>query len=270
MLALQRQREILRLIEQEGAVRVANLARRFKVTEETIRRDLTTLENTGRVTRSHGGAVLSLSSRLEVPHQQREVLNKAEKIRIANEAVQRVSRGDALLLDASSSALFLAQQLPDMPLTVLTNSVAVVNTLADYKRIKLIGVGGTFAPMTMSFVGPSALNSLKEYHVDKLFFSCRGLDVGRGLSDSSEATAQVKQQMLQIADQRILLADHSKFGVRALAVIADLSAITELITDDRADAQQCEIIQKLGVPVTQTQTVAPDPLPDAAPDYANT
>ncbi len=250
MLALQRQQEILAMAQRQGAVRVAQLAELFNVTEETIRRDLTMLENAGRLTRSHGGAVLAQAERHEVPHHQRETLYRTEKIQIARMAVKQVVEGDTLLLDASSTALFLAQVLPNWPLTVLTNSLLVIQTLARHSQIKLVSLGGTFIPVSMSFLGPTAQRTLEEYHVNKLFFSCRGLDAMRGMTDPSEGSAQLKQHMLTSADERILLMDHSKVGVRALAVIAGLDRITQLITDEPIEGALLDQLSERSIDIT--------------------
>jgi DeoR family transcriptional regulator, L-fucose operon activator len=254
MLALQRQRIILKALEQDGAVKVSDLAKQFDVTEETIRRDLSMLENAGRVTRSHGGAVMTRLEKHEIPHTQREITNRMAKSRIAEEALSRVNEGDSMILDASSSALFLAQLLPDIPLTVITNSVPIVQALSSHKLIRLIAVGGEFSRATVSFQGSLAENNLMDYHVNKLFFSCWGVDAQRGLSDPNEFTARLKQKMLGIADERILLADHSKFNVRAFSVIADVSAVTEIITDHETPETQCQTVRACGVTVT---SVAP-------------
>ncbi len=251
MLALERQRHIVRTVEQAGAARVTELARRFGVTEETIRRDLTALEQAGQVTRSHGGVLPARADRAELPHRQRETLNEAAKTLIAGEALQRVAEGDTILLDASSSALFLARLLPDRPMTVVTNAVMVVHALAEHREIRLLCTGGQFAPASMSFTGPLAEKNLREYHVGKLFFSCAGIDLQRGLSDPNDATAQMKQQMLKMADARILLADHSKFNVRALSAVGRLEEVTEIITDDETDAALCGAIRQQGVAVTR-------------------
>lgn len=256
MLALERQRQIVRTVEQEGAARVTDLARRFGVTEETIRRDLTVLEDAGQVTRSHGGVLPARPDRAEVPHRQRETLNEAAKTQMAGEALRRIADGDTILLDASSSALFLARLLPDRPMTVVTNSVMVVYALAEHRNIRLLSTGGQFASASMSFTGPLAERNLREYHVGKLFFSCAGVDLQRGLSDPNDATAQMKQQMLKMADARILLADHSKFNVRALSAVGRLDEVTEIITDGGTDAALCEAIRRQGVAVTRVAPAA--------------
>lgn len=251
MLALQRQRETLKILEQDGAVRVADLAERFSVTEETIRRDLSMLENAGRVIRSHGGAVLAVSKLQEVPHRQRELINKEAKLSIAREAVKRISENDSILLDASSSAVFLAQLLPDHPMTVVTNSVLVAQVLADRQMIRVLSIGGVFMRETFSFYGPLAEKYLQEYHVGKLFFSCRGVDLQRGLTDPSDATARVKQEMIKIADERILLVDGSKFNLRALSVIDGVDAVHAVITDAEADTGFCDALRQRGIDVLQ-------------------
>lgn len=247
LLALERHRELLSIIEQRGSARVSELARRFDVTEETIRRDLDKLEANGKLARSHGGAVAIYGK--EASHVQRAILNAHEKEAIAKEACKRVREEDVLLLDASSTAWFLAQQLPDIPLTVVTNSLPVAQALTGRRHFKIVCAGGTLTESSMSFVGPEALDLLQRCHAQKLFMSCRGVDVQRGASDLSEEQARIRRTMLQISDKRFLLVDSSKFDTRALAVIAPLNAFTQIITDASADPEYCAAIEGQGVSV---------------------
>ncbi|CAG7617611.1 DeoR/GlpR family DNA-binding transcription regulator [Paenibacillus allorhizosphaerae] len=235
MLVAERHREIVNVLDQEGSVRVTELARLFQVTEETIRRDLERLEAEGRLVRTHGGAVGIRHYEREAPFSEREISYMQEKIAIAREAVQRVVEGDTILLDASTTAWQMARLLPDMRLTVLTNAIKVAVELADRTRIRVISTGGTLSPASLSFVGPAAERMLKEYHVNKLFFSCKGIDVELGLRESSESNAMIKRRMMSISDHRYLLADHSKFGTRALEMLAPLKEVEEIITDSKID-----------------------------------
>lgn len=249
MLALERQREILTILSTRGSARVTELAERFEVTEETIRRDLDKLEHDGRLTRSHGGAVAQ--EQKETPHWQREYVNTAEKEAIVREAVKAIAERDTLILDASSTSWFLAKRLPEFPLTVITNALHVSLVLAERPHCRLISTGGTLVPTSMSFVGSEAQLALRRYHATRLFVSCRGLDAQRGASDVSEEQAMVRRVMMEISDERILMIDSSKLGVRALSILAPATAFSRVITDDRAPEGFCRALEEQGVPVTR-------------------
>lgn len=248
MLAIERQREILNVLAQRGSARVAELAEMFNVTEETIRRDLDKLEEEGRVVRSHGGAVLAESR--ETPYWQREYVNVAEKEAIAREATLLLEPNDTILLDASSTSWFLAKRLPDIPLTVITNSVHNILTLGERDNCRVIAPGGTLAPISMSFVGSEAQAALRRYHARRLFLSCRGFDLARGASDASEEQAMIRRVMMEISDERILMVDSSKLGRRALSIIGEPRAFDRIITDSRADPEQVRAMREAGLKVS--------------------
>ncbi|WP_248926224.1 DeoR/GlpR family DNA-binding transcription regulator [Paenibacillus hamazuiensis] len=249
MLVAERRREIMNVLDHGGSVRVVELARLFQVTEETIRRDLEKLEAEGKLVRSHGGAISIKNAERETPFSEREISHMQEKMAIAKEAVRAVEEGDTILLDASTTAWQMARLLPDMRLTVLTNAIKVAVELADRTRIRVISTGGTLSPASLSYIGPSAERMLKEYHVNKLFFSCKGIDLERGLSDSSESNAMIKRRMMCIADRTYLLADHSKFGIKALAMLAPLKEVDEIIADRKLDPSMLQRLTGLNLPV---------------------
>ena len=254
MIAIQRHREILTELNAKGAVKVSTLADRFKVTEETIRRDLEKLANDGRLRRTHGGAVLPQDPDQEVPYWQRELMNEEEKSAIAREAAKMVNQGDTIILDASSTAWHLTRLLPDVPMVVLTNSSQVAVSLARHKHVKVIVSGGILPRASLSFVGPLAEETLSRYHADKAFLSCRAADVAHGVSDANELQAMVRRCMLKISDRHILMVDHSKLDRRALATIAPLSDFHEVITDGQTTpAQRAALATKVGkVTVVET------------------
>ena len=250
MLAKERQREILNLLEAEGSIRVASLAKEFKVTEETIRRDLDLMEGEGKLKRSHGGAIPIEPTSREMPYWQRETTNVEEKRLIGEEAASRVSEGDTIMLDASSTAWYMAQCLVDMPLTVLTNAVQIALALSKHRHIRLIFTGGTMSRASLSFQGPLAESALNQFHVDKLFLSCRALDVDRGISDDNDVHAVLKRKMVEIAAHKTLMLDHSKFGNNALTLISKVDAFDALITDPQTDAAMLDQIREDGVEIT--------------------
>jgi DeoR family L-fucose operon activator len=237
MLVHERYDKIVQLVNERGSIRVTELSDLCLVTEETIRRDLDRLEQAGRLRRSHGGAVSVKDQQPEIPYFEREITHAEEKRRIAEAAVKLIQPKDRILLDASSTAWYMAASMPDIPLTVLTNSIKVAMELSSKEKIEVISTGGILASRSLSYVGPLAERSLDAYHVDKAFFSCKGVHLERGISESNELQARIKHKMVGMADQVILLADSSKFGVQAFTHVADLSAVDTIITDGQLSGE---------------------------------
>ena len=250
MLVAERHREIVSIVDKEHSIRVTELAKRFGVTEETIRRDLEKLEAQGKLLRSHGGAVSVQHIEVETPFSERKIAQAEEKAAIAREAVKRIQEGDVILLDASTTAWQIAQLLPDMSLTVLTNAIKVAVELSKHTHVRVISTGGTLSSRSLSYVGPLAERSLEMYYGNKVFFSCKGVDLTAGISDSNEWQALLKKRMLDIAQERYLLVDHSKFGVKALTVFGQLSQVDEVITDQKTPEETVNKLKDLGLSVT--------------------
>lgn len=250
MLALQRHREILNILNTEGHIRVSELAQRFAVTEETIRRDLAILDKQNNLVRTHGGAVSSGGDAMhEQPYWEREFFLAEEKRAIALSAIEEIKSGETIFIDASSTALSVARELPDTDLTVVTNSLQAALTIANRERIEIIGIGGRLSRFSLSFTGSATVETLANYHVNTAFFSCRGLNLDWGLSDANEEQALLRKTILNIAERRILLADHMKFNVKALRYISDWEDIDILITDDALSQKLLQDLKDRGVDV---------------------
>jgi DeoR family fructose operon transcriptional repressor len=244
VLVAERQIKIVELVNERTSIRVTELSKIFSVTEETIRRDLEKLEKDNLLMRSHGGAVSIENDHVETSYLEREITNSAEKKAIAKAAVQLIEEGDQIILDASTTAWYVAKELQDMPLTVLTNSIKVAIELSKKEQIKVISTGGTLLSQSLSYVGPLAERSLGMYHVNKAFLSCKGVHLEKGLSDSIESQALVKKKMMEIADETILMADSSKFGTRAFAQISAFAKIQCIITDSRIDLRSLNKLEE--------------------------
>lgn len=251
MLAIERYETIIQLVNERGSVRVAELSQICGVTEETIRRDLDRLERQGRLRRSHGGAVSLKEEQPEIPYFEREVTNVEQKKKIAAEAVAYVNEGDSIILDASSTAWYMASMIPNINLTVLTNSIKVALELSGKDKVEVLSTGGALTSRSLSYTGPLAERSLELYHVSKAFISCKGVNAEKGLSESNELQARLKQKMISLADQVFLLADYSKFGQQSFAWVASLTEMDRIITDSSAPKEELDKIGKLNVPVVQ-------------------
>ncbi|TRZ38090.1 DeoR/GlpR transcriptional regulator [Niallia circulans] len=252
MLVAERRRKIVELVNERLSIRVSELSDIFSVTEETIRRDLEKLEQDQLLSRSHGGAVSIEKEATDVPFMVREITNSDEKKEIAAEAVKWIEPGEQIVLDGSTTAWYMAQELPDMPLTVITNSIKVALELSKKEQIKVISTGGMLLANSLSYVGPLSERSLDSYYVNKLFLSCKGVHLS-GLSDSNEWQAILKKKMMDIASQVILLADSSKFGVKTFAHISELTRIHHVISDSNIPAEFQKELQEKAIPVTSVK-----------------
>ncbi|NMM54729.1 DeoR/GlpR family DNA-binding transcription regulator [Paenibacillus aquistagni] len=250
MLIAERLQYIVAAVNDRGSVRVSELSVECGVTEETIRRDLDRLESEGKLLRSHGGAVSVKEDQTEIPFSIRESEHADLKRLMAEEAVACIKEHDRILLDASTTAWYMAKLLPDMALTVITNSIQVAMAVSQKEKVQLISTGGVLLPRSLSYVGPLAERSLDLYHVDKAFLSSKGVHLKRGISESNEMQAMIKRKMISISDETYVLADHSKFGVQSLTQVAAWSDIHHLITDQYTDSNDLGIIQEQGVQVT--------------------
>ncbi len=252
MYAPERHQQILARARADGRVEVLALARELDVTAETIRRDLTALERHGVLRRVHGGAIPVERLGFERAVSDRESVQAAEKDRIAKTALEEVPDGGSILLDAGTTTVRLAQQLPtDRELTVVTHALPVATALAARPGLTLHLVGGTVRGRTMAAVGTWALRELGDIHADVAFLGTNGLTVERGLTTPDLAEAAVKRALIHAARRVVVLADHTKLGRADFAHVADLSDVDTVITDSGVDADLADEIGAAGPTVVR-------------------
>src|SRR5438128_7499442 len=206
----ERRQEIALVVRQDGRGDVSELADRFEVTPETIRRDLTDLERQGLLRRVHGGAIPIERFRSEPAIAEKASSMAREKHQIASAALPFVPEHGTVLLDAGTTTLALAQAFPDRDLTVFTNSSPVGLELAARRSVRLYMLGGRVRGRTLAHVGDWTQRQLADLTVDVAFVGTNGLTVARGLSTPDPAEAAVKRAMCQAAQQVVVLADHTK------------------------------------------------------------
>ena len=205
MLAIERRRKIISRLNSSGKVIVNELAREFDVTEETIRRDLDKLDKEGIASKTYGGAVSKSVSPLDLPYNVRESVNVEQKERIAEKLCEMIRDGERIMVDSSSTVLYLIKKLKDKKdLTIITNSVKVLLELADKPDWTVLSTGGRLKKGALSLGGSSAEKMINSYHVDTVVVSCKGLDMNFGVTDSNENDCRIKQAMLECAERRIL------------------------------------------------------------------
>jgi len=237
MYAEERQAAIVTRARANGRVEVAELAETFAVTPETVRRDLTALERAGLLRRVHGGAIVVDLFGFEPALSVRESVHTSEKARIAEAAVELVPEEGAIALDAGSSTHRLAELLPaGRELTVVTNSLPIASTLAARKELTVHLVGGRVRSRTLATVDGAATSYLRSVFVDVAFLGANGFSTDRGLTTPDSAEAAVKSAFVKSARRRVLLADHTKYGVDHFAHFADLADIDMIVTDSELPA----------------------------------
>ncbi len=232
MFALERQKRILELLNAEGAVWVSKLSAELGVTEETVRRDLEKLEKQEMLTRTHGGAVSIEESTYEMSLENRKQINSDIKEKLAKAAAAHIMPGDTVFLDASTTTFYMAKELKKMRnITVITNSLRVINELSGIENIKLIAVGGQVGK-NQSFIGSIAENTITDcYFVSKMFFSSKGVTENAGILESNEHECSIKQKMLENAKTKYFLCDKSKIGRVGFVKLTSLETIDYFITD---------------------------------------
>lgn len=250
MLAIERRNQILLKLQQEKKVVVSDLSQIYNVTEETIRRDLERLEKEGLATKTYGGAVLSESLYADIPYNVRKETNLKGKKKIAELVKDMIQDGDCIGVDASSTALYIIQQIKHKNnITVITNSIEILLELSDKKGWKVLSTGGTLKKEALSLVGYQAERMIDNFHVDKAIVSCKGIDAEYGITDSNELDAEVKKRFLNIATQKILVADSTKFDKISFARIGELSMIDIVVTDKRPTQEWEEMCTQLNTKV---------------------
>jgi DeoR family fructose operon transcriptional repressor len=250
MFAEERQRLILEQLRQKGRVTVEELTQRLHVSPPTIRTDLSRLEEQGQLRRTHGGAIAVGNTLYEPPYAERAVLRQAEKRAVACASAGLVHEGETLLLDAGTTCHEIALLLRDFHrLTVVTNSLASAQALAENEGIEVVFIGGMVQPRRQATLGALAAQFLEPIQCDRAFVAMSGVHPTAGFTVVDFDAAQIKRKMLEKTKQAIVVADSSKVGQIAFARVAPLSAANLLITDGGASSEDRAALEEAGLRV---------------------
>lgn len=253
MLKEERQRYIRHIIENQGQVSVATLARQLGVAEMTIRRDLKELGARGIVQRVRGGALLPERRRtlLEPPVLERMNDEAAAKQRIGRAAAALIAEGETIFLGSGTTTLAVAQALRERHnITVVTNALTIINALTD-SDLTVVVAGGFFRRSELSFIGHITEASIRDLRVDKVIIGMRGIDPEYGLTSDHLQELQTDQAIMRIGDTVIIVADHTKFGRVATSRVAPITVATLIITDSEAPPAVVATIREMGIEVIQ-------------------
>jgi DeoR/GlpR family transcriptional regulator of sugar metabolism len=246
-----RQRILDRILEQES-VKVEDLADEFGLTKMSLRRDLNALAENGQIARVRGGATrprTPASARRYLDAQQRNAYAKAQ---IARAAAELLGTAATAFFYSGSTVARVAEALTEEQrdqLTVVTNSVPVINTAATWNDAHLVAIGGLYLPAYMAFVGPQAIESLRSLSADVAVVGCDGLSLEEGLTTPHQLIAEIGTVLIERARQTIVVADSSKIGRRGFTPIAAAQAIDILVTDEHAPADEVSALRQAGIDV---------------------
>lgn len=248
MLSFQRREEIKRILLQQRSVSVGEVAKKFQVSDETIRRDLAVLCTEGFCTKTYGGASLAARSLSQTSSNVKKNLRIEEKKKIAEIAATQIKPKDCIFLDHSTTAAELCEEIRNLELTVVTNSLWVIRELGNQENIDLVVTGGSVRVFDQGMFGSETQNFLRHHYFDKAFFSCRSLNP-KGIFDANEQVASFRQVLCEQSAHSFLIADSTKFGFPGFVHIMPYKDLDALITDEIPNAQWSEILAKNNVTV---------------------
>ncbi len=245
-----RQHAIYMLALREGSVDVADLARRYGVTTETIRRDLSDMQGRQLLRRVHGGAVPLERMNHEPKVDARDMVNADEKLRIATLAVGEVPERGSVIIDSGSTGQRLADVFPvDRDVHVVTNSLITALTLSRRGLRDLTVLGGSVRTKRLAMVDETTPAELQHMAIDVLFMSCDGLSFQHGLTTPYREEHTVKRAMIERAHRVVALVDQSKFGNVQMFSFASFDEIDVLVTDTRVDPEAVDFLTGHGITV---------------------
>jgi DeoR family transcriptional regulator of aga operon len=247
----ERRREVLGILQRDGRVLVKDLARHFRTSQITIRKDLEFLDGQGVIQRTHGGALPLQSGTLFDPTlREKEKLHRKQKMQIAQAAARLVEEGQSVVLDSGTTTTAIARELKEKAkLTVITNAINIAAELAG-THIDLILTGGMLRKNSFSLVGPLAERVLCQLSADILFLGVDGFDTKAGLFTPNLLESEVNRAMVEISRRTIAVCDSSKFGRRSLCNIMQLNMVHEVITDKLIPRSDLQALRDAGVKVT--------------------
>jgi DeoR family fructose operon transcriptional repressor len=250
-----RRSQLLKLLHEESALSVQFLSKQLSVSTPTIRRDLDALQKNGMVERIHGGARLLRSAQREIDKHEVAFFVRRDAAVNAKRAIARVARqfferGEIIFLDASTTALYLIQEIPDdLPMTIVTHSAYLPVELAGRTDLQVISTGGVLDTLSLCYLGGEAERSVRQFSAHRAFFGAEGVSLIEGCTDPNLMDIQLKAVMVQRAQELFILADHRKLGKSALGSFASLDQVRVLITDEQADPTMVQAIRGRGVQV---------------------
>ena len=247
---VERQQNILTYLSRQKRISVSEICEMFSVSEATARRDLEELTDQNHLQRVHGGAISLRQAPPELPILQRESEQSDAKKSIGLAAASMVQEGETVFLGSGSTTLEVARNLLDRnQLTVITNSLPVLNLLSGLPHINLIALGGILRDSELSFIGHITEQSLAEIRADKVIIGVHAIDLENGLTNDYLPETMTDRAILKSGKEVIVVADHSKVNIVSIAYLAPINSIHKLVTDQKTPKNFIDELLALGIEV---------------------
>jgi len=246
----ERQKQILSLLTKQGRLSVSEIVEQFSISLATARRDLESLAEQGKLQRVHGGAITIEQAPPELPILQRESEQANEKQRIGQAAAALVQDGETVFLGSGTTVLEAARALRGRRnLSVITNSLAVVNALAGAEGVSVICLGGMLRNSELSFIGHITELAMAELRADKILIGTRAISIEHGLTHDYLAETVTDRAVLKAGKEIIVLADHTKFGRASTVLLAPLEQVHTIVTDGQTSNEFIKAVRGRGIKV---------------------
>lgn len=251
---LERREQIAGLLDVVPRVSVGELAEQFGVTDVSIRRDLTILEEEGLLRRVHGGAVAAAREHGRSAYAQRARVAREEKKRIGAAGAALVSSGDVVVFDSGTTVAQVAAHISrplrrSNALTIVTNSLPIIDEVGRWESPHLVCLGGLYLPDHQALVGPQTVADMRDLSADIVFIGCDGLTIETGLTTPHVLVAEVGAVIASRGRRVVVVADSGKVGRHGFTPIVPLAAVNVLVTDRAADPDLVARARDLGIEV---------------------
>jgi len=246
--APKRQQQILALLMRQGRLSVAEIVTQFSISEATARRDLELLASQDKAQRVHGGVIAIEHAPPELPILERENEQADEKSRIGRAAASLINDKETVFLGSGTTVLEVARNLRERKnLTVITNSLPVLNMLSGVKEITVIALGGIFRESELSFIGHITEQALAGLRADKVIIGTRAVSLEYGLTNDYLPETLTDRAIMKAGHEVILVADYSKINRVSTTMLAPLTDVHKLVTDRQTPREFISALQKLGI-----------------------
>lgn len=249
MFAETRRKQICKILVEHSAVTTADMAEKFNVSIETIRKDFLDLEKSGELMRVHGGAVLKPSVNPFLNFSSRMESMRSEKVELAEISTRFINNGDTLALDSGSTGIEFIDVLMKHfdTLTIVTTSLDIFQKACEFKNFNIILTGGFYLKGENTLYGEFALKTLDNIRVEKSFIFPSSISLGCGIMGSLSGFVDIQRKMIEISDEVYIAADSSKFEKTSLIKTADLNPRYTYITDSGISAEIKQIYESNGI-----------------------
>ena len=252
----ERMQEVLRMLESRDSVHVAELSKAFAVSEVTVRSDLSQLSRQGLVARVRGGVRALERGQSELGFDFRLRLEVERKRAIAKAAAAMVDEGEAVALDSSTTAYYLALELRTKnELVVVTNGLLIAAALSDAPGISVLVTGGMLRLQAMSLVGDVGAEALRTTRISKGFLGARGLSLEAGLMDLNPDEVRIKREMAGVCERVVCIADGTKWYRTALLPFVAAEQVDVIVTDTSAPAEEVKAWEARGARIVRVDPV---------------